>query len=297
MRGSQDGISNNPNGRPIGARNKRTAEIVKQLISNGFKDPLIVLGELISTSKDESIRATAANMLAPYLHGKVASIPSPIYLDHAVTLPHPNPAKLDQVRENIIYLTNLKLTNQIDKDYGDNLILDQRHLHDSLFEEMKLLYSQGGSTDVQIHIEGGLPDMPGTSIIKPDPNGNDPHTLLDSDHGRVDAPPEPTTIDSVANAEGANIPPNTVAVQPCQAGTLAKGCKTQNNAPAAAVGAAQAAAPAVVPNGRQPPVLKSQVPQRASDIKPEFRDRYLHERQLRFTHTYAWDGFLWIDSV
>jgi hypothetical protein len=120
-------------------------------------------------------------MLAPYLHGKHGIIPAPIYLDVQVHLPHPNLTKLEQVRDNIIYLSNLKLSAQIDTATADNLIADQRHLHDSIF----------GGTDVTIKIEGGLPDMLVTNIIAPSINGNDPHTLLDSDHGRVDAPRNP----------------------------------------------------------------------------------------------------------
>ena len=33
-------------GRPFGSRNRRTKEIIEQIIKNGFKDPLIVLSEL-----------------------------------------------------------------------------------------------------------------------------------------------------------------------------------------------------------------------------------------------------------
>jgi hypothetical protein len=167
---------------------------------------------LIKTDAPPAHVIIVLRMLAPYVHSKNATRPIPIYLDHAVTLPHPNPTKLDQVSGNIIYLTNLKLTNQIDKEYGDNLILDQRHLHDSIFEEMKLRYSQGGSTDLTIKIEGGLPDLPGCNIIAPDPNKRDPTDLL-GDHGRVDAPPAPTTIDGSAEK---------LAVQPCGAGTPQK---------------------------------------------------------------------------
>jgi hypothetical protein len=213
-------------GRAPGARNKRTTQIVNKLISNGYKDPVIVLGELVTTSQDERIRATAANMLAPYLHGKHGMIPAPIYIESKVHLFHQNPTKLDQIRENIIYLTNLKLSAQIDTATADNLILDQRHLHNSIFEELKLLYSQGGSTDIQIHISGGLPDLPGTSIIKPDPNGNDPHALLDSDHGRVDVPFQPTTINSVAvqaSTAGANAEATSANVMPRQGPTVPAG--------------------------------------------------------------------------
>jgi hypothetical protein len=43
----------NKDGRPSGARNIRTKEIIKKIVSNGFKDPLIVLSELASHSKEE----------------------------------------------------------------------------------------------------------------------------------------------------------------------------------------------------------------------------------------------------
>jgi hypothetical protein len=170
----------NPNGRPVGARNTRTKEVIAKLIANGFKDPLIVLGEIVTQSEDAHLRAQAANMLAPYLHGKHGLIPAPIYIEAKVDLPYPNPTKLDEVRDNIIYLTNLKLSAQIDTVSADSLILDQRHLHDSIFEEMKLLYSQGGSPDVQIHISGSLTDLPGTDIIMPQINGSINGHAIDS---------------------------------------------------------------------------------------------------------------------
>jgi hypothetical protein len=128
------GVVTNPNGRPIGARNARTTEVINKLIKNGFKDPLIILSELSQTSESEQIRAHATHMLAPYLHSKVAVAPAPIFISRPVTLPHSNPTKLDQVRENIIFLTNLKLSGGIDTTIADNLIDDQRHLHDSIFE-------------------------------------------------------------------------------------------------------------------------------------------------------------------
>jgi hypothetical protein len=283
----------NPNGRPVGSRNNRTKEVIQKLIANGFKDPLIVLGEIVTQSEDAHLRAQAANMLAPYLHGKHGMIPAPIYIEAKVHLPHPTPAKLDECRANINYLT-LKLSAQIDTATADNLILDQRHLHDSLFEEMKLLYSQGGGTDVTIHIEGGLPPLPGTNIIAPDINGHaaDPHMLLDSDHGRVDLPPQPPTIDSTAVQAPTQSAEN-LAVQPCGAAT--KVPPAQNNAPALSPGALAGNGPP--PVQPQPPPLRSQVPQNACDIQPEHRAKYLAERQPRFPNVFQWDGHLWIDPV
>jgi hypothetical protein len=58
------GQTANPNGRPLGSRNNRTADIVKRLMALGIKT-LETLSELQNNSPDEAIRATAANMLAP----------------------------------------------------------------------------------------------------------------------------------------------------------------------------------------------------------------------------------------
>ena len=67
----------NPNGRPVGSRNKRTQEVLDLIRAQGHKDPLVTLSELQNSADDEGIRATAANMLAPYLHSKLAAKPQP----------------------------------------------------------------------------------------------------------------------------------------------------------------------------------------------------------------------------
>jgi hypothetical protein len=43
-------------------------------------------------------------------------------------------------------------------------------------------------------------------------------------------------------------------------------------------------------------VLKSQLPQYASDIKLEFRAKYRAERSAHSPGLYVWDGFLWMDA-
>jgi hypothetical protein len=53
--------------------------------------------------------------------------------------------------------------------------------------------------------------------------------------------------------------------------------------------------PPNVPPAPPPPVLKSPVPQYASDIRPEFRARYLAERSKYAPGLFVWDGTLWID--
>jgi hypothetical protein len=85
--GFRAGEVGNPNGRPVGSRNKRTKEIINQIIKSGNKDPLLTLSEISSNDPDSSIRATAANMLAPYMHSKMQSTPAPRFVEEVVVVP------------------------------------------------------------------------------------------------------------------------------------------------------------------------------------------------------------------
>jgi hypothetical protein len=87
------GQSGNLNGRPSGARNKRTQEFLDLIKAAGHKDPLVALSELVSNSKDEAVVAQASSMLAPYLHSKLAAKvtpPDPVYVEQALNLPAPS---------------------------------------------------------------------------------------------------------------------------------------------------------------------------------------------------------------
>jgi hypothetical protein len=155
-------------GRPAGARNNRTTEIIQQIVAAGHKDPLLTLAELQANSQDEAIRATAANMLAPYIHAKNATKPvqpDPVYIQEAISLPAPSTIR--QAAENIYRLTEMKSTGKLDIATADSLINDQKVILYALIDEAKLLAAQGGSPEQTIHIEGGLPRLPGTSVIMP----------------------------------------------------------------------------------------------------------------------------------
>jgi hypothetical protein len=172
--GWKPGVSGNPSGRPVGSRNQRTAEIVQQIIAAGHQDPLLTLAELQAKSHDEGIRATAANMLAPYLHSKNATkpvAPDPVYFEQAVTLPRPTTIRL--ACDNIALLTEMKSQGQLDVASADSLIADQRIILNALVDEAKLLAATGDPTQPQqIIITGGLPELPGTEIIQPQLNGH-----------------------------------------------------------------------------------------------------------------------------
>ena len=155
-------------GRQVGSRNRRTTEIVLKLISLGHRDPLETLSELQNNSEDEAIRATAANMLAPYLHSKLASTPvppPPQYFEEAVNLPRPT--SIREAYENVALLSEYKATGKIDIATANSLIEDQRVILNAMVDEAKLLTAQGGQPEQTIYIEGGLPNLPGTEIIMP----------------------------------------------------------------------------------------------------------------------------------
>jgi hypothetical protein len=104
-------------------------------------------------------------MLAPYLHGKVVPRAVPVFFDQELSLS--KPSTIDEAVNNVAYLSHLKSTGQIDRDWGDNLIQDQRVILNALVDEAKLLAANQANADHVIRIEGGLPDLPGTQIIMP----------------------------------------------------------------------------------------------------------------------------------
>ena len=82
-----NGQIGNPNGRPLDSRNRRTKEIIEQIIKSNNKDPLITRSEISSSDPDSAIRAAAANMLAPYMHSKMQSTPAPRFVEEVVVVP------------------------------------------------------------------------------------------------------------------------------------------------------------------------------------------------------------------
>jgi hypothetical protein len=169
------GDVHNPNGRPIGSRNKRTTEVLELIRAQGHKDPLVTLSELQDHAEDEGIRASAANMLAPYLHSKLAAKPQPpdpVYVERALNLPRPT--TLEIALDNISRLTEMKAQGQLDFATADSFINDNRIIADKLIDEEKLRAQVADPNREQsIRIEGGLPPLLGTDIIMPKLNGRE----------------------------------------------------------------------------------------------------------------------------
>jgi hypothetical protein len=127
----QPGQSGNLNGRPKGARNKRTEEIFSRLEERGDKDPADLLSEIVSDEKEsKELRVQAANFLLPYKYGKCGSIPAARYISEPVQLP--KAVTLDQANSNIALISEMKAQGQIDLDFAESLIADNRTIANNL---------------------------------------------------------------------------------------------------------------------------------------------------------------------
>src|SRR6516162_4549930 len=172
----KNGQIGNPNGRPVGSRNRRTKEIIDQIIKSNNKDPLITLSEISFLDPDSSIRAAAANMLAPYLHSKMQSTPAPRFVEETIAVP--NFTSIDHAEHYLSEIPILLGKGALDSQTALELStvignwIASRRAGQEL--ELKQL-AQGAETEQTIHITGGLPELPGTSVVMPLLNGHAPN--------------------------------------------------------------------------------------------------------------------------
>jgi hypothetical protein len=160
------GQSGNPSGRTPGARNKRTKEIVDQIIATGNKDPLLTLSDLQAQSEDEGIRATAASMLAPYLHSKLVAVPAPRYIEHVFVHPHSTPTTEAEISANISHLNQAYAAGGLDFE-SYQVMLAGQHQHINALKAREDIPANSNIT-----ITGGLPSLPSTNITMPQLNGH-----------------------------------------------------------------------------------------------------------------------------
>jgi hypothetical protein len=172
----QNGQIGNPNGRPLGSRNRRTKEIIEQIIKSNNKDPLITLSEISSTDPDSAIRATAANMLAPYMHSKMQSTPAPRFIEEVVVVP--DFPMIESAEDYLKTIPVLLGRGEIDSQTALELSTLVRNwilsVHARNELELKKITIDGPGEQT-IRVEGGLPQLPGTNITMPLINGHNGH--------------------------------------------------------------------------------------------------------------------------
>ena len=177
----QSGNSKRNGARPLGSRNRRTTEAIEAIIATGHQDPLLTLAELQAKSTDEGIRATAANMLAPFLHSKCGAIPPLRYIEQPITLPFQHPTSPQEVDANIAHIIEAFASGNLDLDFYNALLVGQREY----IVSFKAREEIPGNQDIRI--TGGLPALPGTNITMPElPALTNGHDIL--------APPDPPIL-------------------------------------------------------------------------------------------------------
>jgi hypothetical protein len=173
----KSGQVGNPNGRPVGARNKRTQEILDLIQQRGDKDPLDFLSEVISSENPypAELKVTAANYLTPYLHSKRSvAAPAPRYIDSPVQVPEFQ--SVDQAETFLASLPVMLGRGELDSQTALELSTLTRAWVSAKYEREELqlkITAQGGPPNQTIHITGGLPHpIPGCeNLILPDLNG------------------------------------------------------------------------------------------------------------------------------
>ena len=143
----KNGQIGNPNGRPVGSRNRRTKEIIDQIIKSNNKDPLITLSEISSSDPDSSIRAAAAYMLAPYMHSKMQSTPAPRFVEESFDIPQF--AHLSDAEQFLAKIAALVACGELDIQSGLELSTRAKNWIESQYarEELAIKQFNSGSTE------------------------------------------------------------------------------------------------------------------------------------------------------
>jgi hypothetical protein len=199
-----NGQIGNPNGRPLGSRNKRTKEVIQQIIESNNKDPLITLAEISSTDPDSAIRATAANMLAPYMHSKMQSTPAPRFVEELVAVP--DFATIESAEDYLKQIPVLLGRGEIDSQTALELSTLVRNwilsVHARSELELKKITVDGPGEQV-IRVEGGLPPLPGCNVTMPVLDGRS----VTNGHALEPPPPAVPAIESSAKSQDPEPPP------------------------------------------------------------------------------------------
>src|SRR5262249_52162760 len=116
-----------------------------------------------------AIRATAANMLAPYLHSKMQSTPAPRFIEESIDIP--TFTHLSDAEQFLARIAALVSGGSLDIQTGLELSTLAKNWLDAQYqrEELQIKQINAGTTEHEqtIRIEGGLPALPGTNVTMP----------------------------------------------------------------------------------------------------------------------------------
>src|SRR5262245_27166967 len=174
------GQSGNPAGY-AGPRERRRKEVFEIIKNLGHKDALETLSYLQHNEQIEpGLRIAAAAALAPYCHPKMQATPTPRFIDLQLLVP-----EFTHVSDAENFLAKIALVTargHLDIQSAQELSALVKTWIDVQYSKDELQYkiNPPETRDATIHITGGLPALPGTSIVMPvlDGHANNGHAAL-----------------------------------------------------------------------------------------------------------------------
>jgi hypothetical protein len=160
-------------GRPAGIPNRRSRELEQRLKDRGDVDPADFCSSIVSNPNEPTeLKLAAANYLLPYLYSKRGAMPPPRYIELEVDV-----NEFQHVSDAENFLAKIALLvarGHLDIQSGQELSALVKAWIDTQYQKDELAYkiSPPETRDQTIHIEGGLPALPGTSITMPVLNGH-----------------------------------------------------------------------------------------------------------------------------
>lgn len=176
------GPSPNPHGRPrsrIDGRKvlERTQEALKSMAEfvvdddSDFSEPVQLLNAFARCpSIPDALRISAAAAAAPYLQPKLLPVPGPQYVYTPIAVP--DFESVEQAESFLLDLLQRVGTAQLEIQSANEIFAKTREWirsrRDGAELEIKQLNADASNAEQVIHIEGGLPTLPGTNIIMPE---------------------------------------------------------------------------------------------------------------------------------
>jgi hypothetical protein len=144
--------------------NRRTQEVLDLIKDN--KDPLVALSELITNNQDPSIVATASSILAPYLHSKRGTLQAPRYVEDVISIP--DFANIEEAQNFLADIARRAGAGELELASANDIsnLVKNWVLSVTAQDELQLKIAKENPQGPQeIHIRGGLPELPGTAVI------------------------------------------------------------------------------------------------------------------------------------
>jgi|SRR5262249_50853597 len=167
----EPGKSGNPSGYN-GPRDRARRAVFERIQALKHADALETLSTLQNDPNTEpALRVAAASALAPYCHPKMQSIPTPRFID--LQLDVPGFTHVSDAENFLAKIALLCARGHLDIQSAQELSALVKAWIDTQYakDELQFKINPPETRDSTIRIEGGLPQLPGTSIVMPTIDG------------------------------------------------------------------------------------------------------------------------------